>query len=146
MENTQLLTLDVKQLSTMYDSKFTKKEATKAGEALIQSVLDSGEVDKYELMSNLVRLQEVISSAVAKMKCVLPFENFESLGVKYTAVNGGSKLDVADDPIYAQLKTDLDARASLLKLAQKQEVLDLGGIIVPKVGTTPIASSIKVTF
>lgn len=146
MENTQLLTLDVKQLSTMYDSKFTKKEATKAGEALIQSVLDSGEVDKYELMSNLVRLQEVISSAVTKMRAELPFENYEALGVSYTAVNGGSTVDYSQDETYCELKAVLDARVELLKLAQKQEVLDTGGNEVPKVGTTPRKSSLTIKF
>ena len=146
MSKVQFFEMRAEQLATMYDSKFTKKEATKAGEALIQSVLDSGEVDKYELMSNLVRLQEVISSAVTKMRAELPFENYEALGVSYTAVNGGSTVDYTQDQIYCELKAVLDARVELLKLAQKQEVLDTGGNEVPKVGTTTRKSSLTIKF
>lgn len=146
MSKLQFFEMRAEELATMYDSKFTKKEATKAGEALIQSVLDSGEVDKYELMSNLVRLQEVIISAVTKMRAELPFENYEALGVSYTAVSGGSTVDYSEDETYSNIKADLDARVELLKLAQKQEVLDTGGNEVPKVGTTPRKSSLTIKF
>jgi len=55
-------------------------------------------------------------------------------------------LNYSDDPIYQQLKADLDARAELLKLAQKQDLIDAYGNDVPKVSTTPRKSSITIKF
>jgi len=45
-----------------------------------------------------------------------------------------------------QAKAKLEARVELLKLAQKQTIIDAYGNDVPKVGTTPRKSSITVKF
>jgi hypothetical protein len=55
-------------------------------------------------------------------------------------------LNYSDDDVYNVLKADLDARAELLKLAQKQSVLDTYGNEVPKVSTTARKSSITIKF
>mgnify|MGYP003440628366 FL=1 len=135
------------QMTALYDSTFTKKDAIKTGENLIQSVLDSGDVDIMELGANLARLEQVISSAMAKFRThIIDAEKTTVLGVEFSPVNGGNTVNYSDDPIYCELKKDLDNRVELLKLAQKQEVLDTYGNEVPKVSTSPRKSSITIKF
>ena len=62
------LELRAQEMCTLYSSDFTKKDAIKTGENLIDSILESGEVDIMQLGANLVRLQQVISSAVDKFR------------------------------------------------------------------------------
>lgn len=141
-----LINLQAESLVGLYDSTFTKKEAHKTGIALVENVLESGEVDKMQLMCNLVRLNTVVGAAVEKMKEHLPLEKTELMGVTFNPVQGGSTLNYEEDPIYKQMKKDLEARAELLKLAQKQETLDTYGNEVPVVSSKPRKSSINISF
>ncbi len=135
------------ELSTMYAPDFTKKQAQATGTALVQSVLDEGNVDKLQFMASLVRLNEVVSTAVTAMRDKLPSEKVSVYGVEFTPVNGGNTINLAEDPVYASIKKDLDDRTELLKIAQKQDnVLDPGGIEVPRVSTTPRKSSHTIKF
>lgn len=134
------------EIANMYDSTFTKKEAVKTGKAIVGRMLESGEVDKMDFMANLVRLNEVVSSAMTEARIHIPLEKLTALGVRFTPKDGGSTVDYTDDPVYCQLKADLEARVELLKLAQKQEVADLYGNIVPKCGTTQRKGSISISF
>ena len=77
---------------------------------------------------------------------VLPQENFEAFGLKGTFRSGGETINYSDDAIYSQIKADLDARAELLKLALKQDVIDSYGNDVPKISTTPRKSSLAISF
>ena len=138
--------LRAEQMASLYDSTFTKKEAQKTGIKLVTDLLESGEVDKMQFTANLARLNEVISSAMSEVRKHIPEEKQSVLGVEFTPVNGGNTINYSDDPIYAQLKADLDARAELLKLAQKQTMFDAYGEEVPKVSTTPRKSSITIKF
>lgn len=140
------LAMQAEQMVQMYDSTFTKKEAVKTGENLVITALEEGNVGKHDLMATIVRLKAVIESAEAKLRAALPFEKTHVQGVEFTPVDGGNTLNLTEDPIYVQLKKDLDDRVELLKLAQKQETIDLYGNTVPKVGTTPRKSSITIKF
>ena len=134
-------------MTALYDSTFTKKDAIKTGEALIENVLESGEVDIMQLGANLVRLQQVISSAVDKFRNhIIDTEKATILGVEFSPVNGGNTLNYSEDTIYKVLKKDLDDRTELLKLAQKQPAFDAYGNEVPKVSTTPRKSSVTIKF
>lgn len=147
MSKLQFFEMRAEQMTALYDSTFTKKDAIKTGENLIQSVLDSGDVDIMELGANLARLEQVISSAMAKFRThIIDVEKTTVLGVEFSPVNGGNTVNYSDDPIYCELKKDLDNRVELLKLAQKQEVLDTYGNEVPKVSTSPRKSSITIKF
>ena len=147
MSKLQFFEMRAEQMTALYDSTFTKKDAIKTGEDLIQSVLDSGDVDIMELGANLARLEQVISSAMAKFRThIIDAEKTTVLGVEFSPVNGGNTVNYSDDPIYCELKKDLDNRVELLKLAQKQEVLDTYGNEVPKVSTSPRKSSITIKF
>lgn len=137
---------DSEKLMTMYEPTFTKKDAILTGKRMVDDVIESGNIDKHQFMAQICRLKEVINSADSEMRKWLPEEKMTILGVEFTPVNGGSTIDYAEDPIYCQLKSDLDARVELLKLAQKQTIIDAYGNDVPKVGTTPRKNSITLKF
>lgn len=123
-----------------------KKEIQFSAKKFITEVLEAGEVDKYELIAEAKRMQEALEVINTEILKVLPQENFEAFGLKGTFRNGGDTINYAEDEIYKELKRCLDERADLLKLAQKQEVADLYGNIVPKVSTTPRKSSLSIAF
>lgn len=146
MSKESFFLMRAEQMATLYDATFTKKEAIKQGIDLVQKVLNDGLVGKHEFMSNLLRLKAVIDTAESEMRKNLPHEKIIVLGVEFNPVDGGNTINYSEDEIWQTLKNDLDARTELLKLAQKQEVADLYGNIVPKVGTTPRKSSININF
>jgi hypothetical protein len=135
------------QLSTMYDQTFTKKEAVLTGKRMVDNLLESGEIDPLIVWTNICRLKDVVNTADASFRDKIEiFEKTNINGVEFNHTNGGETVNYAEDPIYCQLKADLDARAELLKLAQKQTIIDAYGNDVPKVGTTPRKSSISVKY
>jgi hypothetical protein len=140
------LKLRAQDFVTMYDASFTKKEAQKVGIKLVTDLLENGNVEKMEFIANLARLSEVVGTAMTEARKHIAEEKQTVMGVEFTPVNGGNTLNYSEDPIYQQLKADLDARAELLKLAQKQNVIDMYGNDVPVVSTTPRKSSITIKF
>ena len=147
MSKLQFFEMRAEQMTALYDSTFTKKDAIKTGEDLIDSVLESGEVDIMQLGANLARLEQVIGSAMSKFRNhIIDTEKVKVLGVEFSPVNGGNTINYAEDEVYQVLKIDLDSRTELLKLAQKQDVFDAYGNQVPKVSTTPRKSSITIKF
>jgi hypothetical protein len=140
------LELRAQDFVTMYDASFTKKEAQKVGLKLVTDLLDNGNVDKMEFIANLARLSEVVGTAMTEARKHITEEKQTVMGVEFTPVNGGNTINYSEDPIYQQLKADLDARAELLKLAQKQDLIDAYGNDVPRVSTTPRKSSITIKF
>lgn len=123
-----------------------KKEVQFSAKKFITEILEAGETDKYELLAQAKRLLEALDVINNELIKVLPQENFEAYGMKGTFRSVGDTINYSDDPIYQQLKTDLDARAELLKLALKQDIIDAYGNEVPKVSTTPRKSSLAITF
>jgi hypothetical protein len=123
-----------------------KIEIQLSARTFVKDLLDAGETDKYELLAQAKRMGEALEVINAELLKVLPQENFEAFGMKGTFRSGGETINYSDDPIYCQLKADLDARAELLKLALKQPVIDAYGNEVPKVSTTPRKSSLAISF
>lgn len=123
-----------------------KKEIQFSAKNFISEILEAGEKDKYELLAQAKRMGEALDIINAELLKVLPQENFEAYGLKGTFRNGGDTINYSEDEIYCDLKKGLDERADLLKLAQKQEVADLYGNIVPKVSTTQRKSSLSIAF
>ena len=147
MSKLQFFEMRAEQMTALYDSTFTKKDAVKTGENLIDSVLESGEADIMELGANLVRLEQVVSSAVSKFRSHIIDEQKQTvLGVEFSPVNGGNTINYAEDEIWTELKRCLDDRTEQLKMAQKQDAFDAYGNQVPKVSTTPRKSSITIKF
>jgi len=147
MSKLQFFEMRAEQMTALYDSTFTKKDAIKTGENLIDSVLESGEVEIMELGANLVRLEQVVSAALSKFRNhIIDTEKVTVLGVEFNPTNGGNTINYSDDEIWQTLKKDLDDRTELLKLAQKQPAFDAYGNEVLKVSTTPRKSSITIKF
>ena len=124
----------------------TKKEIIKFSKEFAESIVKNGEHNIQEAYSQAVRLKESLTTIEGVLKNALPEENFEAYGLKGTYRGGGSTLNYNEDEIYNKLKADLDARVELLKLAQKQEVLDMYGNEVPKVTVTERKSSLAISF
>jgi hypothetical protein len=123
-----------------------KKEIQFSAKKFITDVLDAGETDKFELLAQAKRMQEALDIINVEVLKVIPQENFEAFGLKGTFRSGGDTVNYSEDAIYQQIKADLDARADLLKLALKQDVIDAYGNNVPKVSTTPRKSSLAISF
>ncbi len=137
------------EIATMYDSTFTKKEASQTGASLVKNALESGDVDKMQLFANLARLNEVISSALNECRNSIDVhEKTNVLGVEFNPANGGETLNYEDDEVYFTLKADLKSREELLKLAYKSKdsFFDAYGNEVPKVSSKPRKSSITIKF
>lgn len=123
-----------------------KKEIQFSAKKFITEVLEAGDTDKFELLAQAKRMLEALDVITTELLKVIPLENFEAYGLKGTYRSGGDTINYSDDPIYTQLKADLDARAELLKLALKQDIIDVYGNDVPKVSTTPRKSSLAISF
>lgn len=137
------LELRAEEMATMYDATFTKKEAQLSGKELVQKMLESGKVDKHEFTASVARMAEVLNTAIAELREHLPFEKKTVMGVEFNPVDGGYVLNYEEDEIYCALKKDVEDRIELLKIAQKQDVIDGYGNTVPKIGKTPRKSSLQ---
>ena len=125
-----------------------KKEIQFSAKKFITDVLDSGEIDKYELLAQSKRLLEALETVNAEILKVIPQENFESFGLKGTFRTCGDTINYMEDEVYADLKGQLSHRESLLKIALNSDIdfYDEHGVKVPKVSTTPRKSSLAITF
>ena len=126
----------------------TKKEVVKQSTNFITNILDSGEYNIHELLSQSKRASEsleVINSEILKR---LPQENFEAFGLKGTFRNGCEKLNFSEDEVVAELEEKLKQRKELVKVATKSDepIFDSDGIEVPKVSSTQIKSSLSISF
>lgn len=147
MSKLQFFEMRASEMCALYDSTFTKKDAIKTGEAIIDNALESGEVDIMQLGANLVRLEQVVSASMTKFRShIIDKEKQVVLGVEFSPVNAGNTVNYSDDEIWSTIKSDLDARTEQLKMAQKQDTFDAYGNQVPKVSTTPRKSSITIKF
>jgi hypothetical protein len=124
----------------------TKKELAKSSKDFAEQLIDSGNYSTEELYAKALRLKEAASAIEKTLKGKLPQENFEAFGIKGTYRSGGDTLNYSEDEVWSVLKKDLDDRTELLKLAQKQDVIDAYGNEVPKVSTTPRKSSLAISF
>lgn len=124
----------------------TKKELAKSSKDFAEQLIDSGNYSTEELYAQALRLKEALSVIEETLKGKLPQENFEAFGIKGTYRSGGDSVNYSEDEVWTQLKKDLDDRTELLKLAQKQDIIDAYGNEVPKVSTTPRKSSLAISF
>ena len=139
----------LQEVSSLYPTDFTKKEAQQTGKDLVNQVLELGNVSTLDFGANLVRLSEVIGSAMAEFRSkIKDIEKQTIQGVEFNPVNGGETLNFKDDEIWSDIKKELSEREEILKFAykSKKEIYDEGGVLVPKVSSTPRASSITIKF
>ena len=124
----------------------TKKEIAKSSKDFAEQLIDSGNYSTEEIYAQALRLKEAVSVIEETLKGKLPQESFEAFGIKGTYRSGGDTINYSEDEVWSVLKKDLDDRTELLKLAQKQDVIDDYGNEVPKVSTTPRKSSLAISF
>jgi hypothetical protein len=124
----------------------TKKELKLQSLNFAEQLVDSGDYELKEIYSQALRLKESLTVVESYLKKALPEEDFEAYGLKGNYRSGGNTLNYSEDEVYCELKSDLDARVELLKLAQRQVVLDTYGNEVPKVSTTPRKSSLAISY
>ena len=139
----------LQEVSSLYPTDFTKKEAQQTGKDLVNQVLELGNVSTLDFGANLVRLSEVIGSAMSEFRSkIKDIEKQTVQGVEFNPVQGGETLNFKDDEIWSDIKRELSEREELLKVAYKSkgEIYDEGGVLVPKISSTPRASSITIKF
>ncbi len=124
----------------------TKKELKANSEKFAKDIIDSGDYNITEVYAQAVRLKEAITTIESILKNQLGEQDFEAFGLTGKFRNGGSTPNYKEDEIYNVLKSDLDARVELLKLAQKQEAFDGSGNEVPKVSINYRKSSMAISF
>lgn len=149
MENKNLITLSSEDLSLMYQSDFSKKDAERVGQELVNNLLEAGEIDEFKVWSNIVRLKEVVNSADKAFRSLIDVKSKQSSnGVNFEPKKGAKKLNYEEDDVWVELSEKLKARTDLLKLAEssKDVIFDSDGVEVPKVGHTYDKSSITVKF
>jgi len=126
----------------------TKKEIQKSSKDFVKDLIDSGDHNPQELLSQAIRLKEAFTVIEKNLRDSLPQENFEAFGLKATYRNGGDIPQFEDDEIYRSIKKDLDDRKELLKTALKTKdvFFDPYGNEIPKVSTKPRKSSLTIKF
>jgi ABC-type transporter Mla subunit MlaD len=126
----------------------TKKQLVVESTKFAKDIINNGEHNLQEVLSQIVRLKETIAILETEIKNSLPQENFEAFGIKATYRNGGSVANYTDDIVYSQIKEQLDNRKVLLDAALKTSeiIFDNEGIEVPKVSKTERKSSLSISF
>jgi hypothetical protein len=125
-----------------------KKEIQFSATKFINDVIDSGEVDKYELLAQAKRMQEALDVITAKILEVVPQENFEAFGLKGTFRNGGETINYKDDFKWSEIKEKLNEREMLLKVALKSNssIYDDDGVEVTRVSTSPRKDTLAISW
>jgi len=125
-----------------------KKEIQFSSKKFITNLLEEGNINKYELLSQAKRMSEALEVINEELLKVLPQENFEEFGLKGTFRNGGETISYKECEIWSDIQKELKEREELLKLALKsdKEIYDEAGVLVPKVSTTPRKSSLSISF
>ena len=136
------------QIASMYDATFTKKEAVSTGKQLADNIINGGNVSKHEALANLVRLNEVVSTAITELKDNVCFEKVSVLGIEFTPTNGRTMINYKEDEVWQELSNQLKQREELLKVAlsQSEPFYDSEGVEVPKVSKSSAKSSLTIKY
>lgn len=130
--------------SQLYAQDFTKKQAIETGKRMVDNLIESGEINLMEFGANLVRLHQVVDTALSELKQHLPEE--KAFGIETKKVNGRILIQYSEDNVWQQLNNDLKAREELLKLALKQDMFDAYGNNVPKVSVKYASDSLTIKY
>jgi len=130
-----------------YSNAFpTKTEIKFNAIEFARDLIENGEEDTLEMFCQALRANEALSIVTDTLKKSLPAEKQTAYGIEIVPVNGRTMIQYSEDPIWQQLNNDLKAREELLKLALKQDVIDMYGNEVPKVSVKYAADSLTVKY
>jgi len=126
----------------------TKKEIETNAKQFAKGLIDSGEIDKYEAFTQVVRLSNALEIVKDEIKSHLPREKHISFGIEITPVSGKTMIQFQDDEMWQQLKHKLSQREELLKLALKSDepIYDSEGVEVPKVSVKYAKDSLNISY
>jgi len=124
----------------------TKKQVQSNAQQFANELIENGEQDKLEMFAQAVRINEALSIVTDTLKKSLPAEKQTAYGIEIVPVNGRTIIQYNEDPIWQQLNADLKAREELLKLALKQDVIDMYGEVVPKVSVKYSSDSLTIKY
>ena len=130
-----------------FDFSATKKAIVERGQNFIKLVKEEGNIDKFELLTKVVRLKEFVNTLDSELRKEFT-EKLSGYGVELVPVNGRKMPQFAEDHIYADLQRKLKEREELLKVAlnSQSEIYDADGVLVPKVSVKYSADSLQVKF
>lgn len=136
------------QFATLYDATFTKKDAINTGKQLADNIINGGNVSKHKALANLVRLNDVVSTAITELKDNVCFEKVSVLGVEFTPTNGRTMINYKEDEVWQELSDQLKQREELLKVAlsQSEPFFDSEGVEVPKVSKSSAKSGLTIKY
>jgi hypothetical protein len=126
----------------------TKKEIELNAKKFASGLIDSGEIDKYEAFTQVVRLSNALEIIKDEIKSHLPKEKHIAFGVEITPMSGRTMIQFQDDEMWQQLKHKLSQREELLKIALKSDepIYDSEGVEVPKVSVKFASDSLAVKY
>lgn len=126
----------------------TKKEVEFYAKQFSKSLLESGEIDKYEAFAQAERICQGVSIIRDELKASLPREKHQCFGIEINPVNGRQMIQYQDDLVWSELKEKLQQREELLKVALKSDesIYDSEGVEVPKVSVKYASDSLQVKY
>ena len=128
-----------------FDFGATKREITAFSKNYLKKVKEEGNIDKFELLSKVVRLKEFVNTLDSELRKEFT-EKASGYGIELTPVNGRKMIQYQEDPVYSDLLKKLKAREELLKAAQNSEIYDEEGVEVSKVSVKFSADSLQISF
>ena len=124
----------------------TKKEVLKSSENFAKKLLESGEVEKLEVLAQATRLKDAVTAVFDAIKANIPHEEQTAYGIQIIPSNGRKMVQYLEDPIWCELQEAVKQREKLLNLAQTQETADLYGNLVPKVSVKYASDSLTIKY
>lgn len=126
----------------------TKKEVELSAKKFSKSLLESGEIDKYEAFAQAERICQGVSVIRDELKASLPREKHQCFGIEISPVNGRQMIQYNEDLVWSELKEKLQQREELLKVALKSDetIYDSEGCEVPKVSVKYSADSLTIKY
>jgi len=146
--NKSLFELMAQQQVESQNYFLTKKEIELNAKKFASGLIDSGEIDKYEAFTQVVRLSNALEIIKDEIKSHLPKEKHIAFGIEMTPMSGRTMIQFQDDEMWQQLKHKLSQREELLKIALKSDepIYDSEGVEVPKVSVKFASDSLAVKY
>lgn len=125
-----------------------KKEIEFSSKQFAKKIIEDGEIDKFEAFAQAERLACITSNVRDEIKSHLPKEKHSAFGIEITPVSGRTMIQFQDDEVWSSLKTKLQEREELLKVALKTNdtFYDSEGVEVPKVSVKYASDSLQVKY
>lgn len=141
---------ELMQMQEIATSNFlpTKKEVELSAKQFSKSLLESGEIDKYEAFAQAERICQGVSVIRDELKASLPREKHQCFGIEINPTNGRQMIQYNEDLVWSELKEKLSNREELLKVALKtnEPFYDSEGCEVPKVSVKYSADSLTIKY